>query len=201
MLFWKKDIKLDDGFLKKVPILILDKNWHNIFPQEKKTKKILLLEETLSNLLKEQGQLNNDYKDYIKLKKQLMGDILNLTDEAFTNEIEMAKEKMGKNKKYILEINNKLKKIQKRLEKLPDEIEETNYRLLKESVIISYKEMKVHQKKLKELTEWIEKTREILKNKIEEKTIHEEKASEIYSYLHDLVGLELIEYLDKKLWR
>jgi len=201
MLFWKKDIKLDDGLLKKVPILILDKNWHNIFPQEKKTKKILLLEETLSNLLKEQGQLNNDYKDYIKLKKQLMGDILNLTDEAFTNENEMAKEKMGKNKKYILEINNKLKKIQKRLEKLPDEIEETNYRLLKESVIISYKEMKVHQKKLKELTEWIEKTREILKNKIEEKTIHEEKASEIYSYLHDLVGLELIEYLDKKLWR
>ena len=197
----EKDIKLDDGLLKKVPILILDKNWHNIFPQEKKTKKILLLEETLSNLLKEQGQLNNDYKDYIKLKKQLMGDILNLTDEAFTNEIEMAKEKMGKNKKYILEINNKLKKIQKRLEKLPDEIEETNYRLLKESVIISYKEMKVHQKKLKELTEWIEKTREILKNKIEEKTIHEEKASEIYSYLHDLVGLELIEYLDKKLWR
>ena len=38
MLFWKKDIKLDDGLLKKVPILILDKNWHNIFPQEKKTK-------------------------------------------------------------------------------------------------------------------------------------------------------------------
>ncbi|NLJ88905.1 MAG: hypothetical protein GX327_09085 [Epulopiscium sp.] len=200
-MFRKKEVSIDYALLKKIPILILDKKWHNIFPHEKKTKKILMLEKQLGNLLKEQGQLNNDFNDYIKLKKKLMSDIINLTDEVFSNENESDKEKMGKNKKYIIEINNKLEKIQKRLQRLPSEIEEVNQRLLRESVKVSYKEMKEHQEKTKELAKWIETTREQLKNNVKEKTIHEEKASEIYSYLHDLVGVELIEELDKRYWR
>ena len=126
-----------------------------------------MLEKQLGNLLKEQGQLNNDFNDYIKLKKKLMSDIINLTDEVFSNENESDKEKMGKNKKYIIEINNKLEKIQKRLQRLPSEIEEVNQRLLKESVKVSYKEMKEHQK-TKELAKWIETTREQLKNNVKE---------------------------------
>jgi predicted nuclease with TOPRIM domain len=108
---------------------------------------------------------------------------------------------MEKNQKYILEINEKIEEIQNRLATIPEEIQEVNGKLLEESVKICYGEMKEHQKALEELNEWIEKTRELLKAKLEEKTIHEEKASQIYSYLHDLVGADFIDYLDKNYWR
>ncbi|HHW67581.1 MAG: hypothetical protein PWP07_1129 [Epulopiscium sp.] len=199
----KKKADLDMEMLRhsRVPILILDKVWHNIFPPEKKTKTIRDLEERLGNLLKQQGQLNNDLKDYLKLKKKLMDGILELTTEAFNNENEAAKKEMEKNQKYILEINEKIEEIQNRLATIPEEIQEVNGKLLEESVKICYGEMKEHQKALEELNEWIEKTRELLKAKLEEKTIHEEKASQIYSYLHDLVGADFIDYLDKNYWR
>ena len=95
---------------------------------------------------------------------------------------------MERNQRNILEINEKLEQIQNRLNILPEEIQEINGRLLEESVKICYKEMKEHQESLNELNIWIERTREILKNKLEEKTVREEKAAQIYSYLHDLSG-------------
>lgn len=199
----KKKLDIDLKMLResRVPILILDKVWHNIFPPEKKTKAILQLEQNLNNLLKQQGQLNNDLKDYLKLKKKLMDQILELTTEAFNNENEAAKREMERNQKNILEINEKVEQIQNRLNVIPDEIQEANGRLLEESVKICYGDMKNHQEALNELNEWIENTREILKKKLEEKTIREEKATQIYSYLHDLVGPDFIEYLDKNYWR
>ncbi|NLK98094.1 hypothetical protein [Defluviitalea saccharophila] len=199
----KKKTDLDLELLRqsRVPILILDKVWHNIFPPEKKTKAILQLEEELNSLLKQQGQLNNDLKEYLKLKKKLMDGILELTTEAFTNQNEAARKEMERNQKYILEINEKLEQIQNRLDTIPDKIQEVNGRLLEESVKICYQEMKEHQKVLDELNVWIERTREILKHKLEEKTIREEKAAQIYAYLHDLVGADFIDYLDKNYWR
>lgn len=199
----KKKAEIDLELLRhsRVPILILDKVWHNIFPPGKKTKVILQLEETLNTLLKQQGKLNNDLKDYLKIKKKLMDEILELTTEAFTNQNESAKREMERNQRNILEINEKLEQIQNRLNILPEEIQEINGRLLEESVKICYKEMKEHQESLNELNIWIERTREILKNKLEEKTVREEKAAQIYSYLHDLVGADFIEYLDKNYWR
>jgi len=153
----KKKADLDMEMLRhsRVPILILDKVWHNIFPPEKKTKTIRDLEERLGNLLKQQGQLNNDLKDYLKLKKKLMDGILELTTEAFNNENEAAKKEMEKNQKYILEINEKIEEIQNRLATIPEEIQEVNGKLLEESVKICYGEMKEHQKALEELNEWI----------------------------------------------
>lgn len=199
----KKEAGLDLELLRqsRVPILILDQVWHNIFPPEKKTKSILQLEEKLHHLLKQQGKLNNDLKDYLKLKKKLMDQILELTTEAFTNQNERAKRDMERNQKNILEINEKLEQIEDRLHVIPDEIQEVNGKLLEESVKVCYKEMKEHQASLSQLNSWIEETRELLKKRLEEKTIHEEKATKIYSYLHDLVGAEVIEYLDKNYWR
>ncbi|NLK20653.1 MAG: hypothetical protein GX308_00920 [Epulopiscium sp.] len=199
----KKEPKLKLELLKKsnVPILILDNVWHNIFPPDKKTRTILILEGKLSTLLKQQGQLNNNLKDYLKLKKKMMDGILELTTEVFTNENERAKKEMERNQRNILEINRKIEEIQVRLDKIPKEIEETNGKLLRESVKVCYKEMREHQEYLNELNSWIEETREKLKKKLEKKVFHEEKATQIYTYLHNLIGAEFIEYLDKHYWR
>ena len=41
---------------KKVPILVLDRRWHTLFPQGEKPAEIIQLEEKLNELLKGQGK-------------------------------------------------------------------------------------------------------------------------------------------------
>ena len=61
---------------KKVPILVLDRRWHTLFPQGEKPAEIIQLEEKLNELLKRQGYLVNDIKDLKKTKKKLMEGIV-----------------------------------------------------------------------------------------------------------------------------
>jgi len=184
----------------KVPILVLDKLWHDIFSSTRKTKQIMVLETNLNNLIKKQGQLTNDRKDYIKLKKRMMKEILELTSDAYELENEQAKDKMVKNQQYVLEINEKIEQIDEQLKLLPGEIQRANGELLEESVKICYAEMRAGRKEMKELNERIEHLRTELKECLDKKTINEENVEQLYSYLHHLVGADFIEKLDQEYW-
>ena len=61
---------------KKVPLLILDQKWLNLFQPHEKTKRLKQLESELLKLVKEQGKLNQDIKEMEKLKKQLLDKIV-----------------------------------------------------------------------------------------------------------------------------
>ena len=56
---------------KKVPLLVLDPDWHELFPEHRKTDGIRRREKRLSDLIKEQGQTSNDIKEYEKAKRLL----------------------------------------------------------------------------------------------------------------------------------
>lgn len=184
----------------KVPILVLDKLWHDIFSSTRKTKQIMVLETNLNNLIKKQGQMTNDRKDYIKLKKRMMKEILELTSDAYELENEQAKDKMVKNQQYVLEINEKIEQMDEQLKLLPGEIQRANGELLEESVKICYAEMRAGRKEMKELNERIEHLRTELKECLDKKTINEENVEQLYSYLHHLVGADFIEKLDQEYW-
>ncbi len=204
MFLWKKSNKIQ--FLMEelkhtqVPILILDKLWHDIFPEEQKTKQIVKLEKKLNDLIKEQGQLNNDRKGYLKLKKDMMKEILELTSAAYEENDDTAKEKMSKDQQYILEINEKIEQISTQLKVLPEKIQKANNNLLEESVKICYARMSKGRGEIKILEERIEQLRSELRFSLDEKTIYEENVEQLYSYLHHLVGAEFIEKLDKEYW-
>lgn len=204
MFFWKKRKKphfsMEELKYSKVPILVLDKLWHDIFSSTRKTKQIMVLETNLNNLIKKQGQLTNDRKDYIKLKKRMMKEILELTSDAYELENEQAKDKMVKNQQYVLEINEKIEQIDEQLKLLPGEIQRANGELLEESVKICYAEMRAGRKEMKELNERIEHLRTELKECLDKKTINEENVEQLYSYLHHLVGADFIEKLDQEYW-
>ncbi|NLL71189.1 MAG: hypothetical protein GX238_08675 [Epulopiscium sp.] len=204
MFFWKKRKKthfsMEELKYSKVPILVLDKLWHDIFSSTRKTKQIMVLETNLNNLIKKQGQLTNDRKDYIKLKKRMMKEILELTSDAYELENEQAKDKMVKNQQYVLEINEKIEQMDEQLKLLPGEIQRANGELLEESVKICYAEMRAGRKEMKELNERIEHLRTELKECLDKKTINEENVEQLYSYLHHLVGADFIEKLDQEYW-
>ncbi|MCT4544265.1 MAG: hypothetical protein N4A63_12035 [Vallitalea sp.] len=188
-----KPIKID----KKVHLLTLDSRWHELF-ENKKPRKISELEKKLNKLLGEQGQLTNDLKEYSLLKKKMMADIVDNMKEAIEDEDDKAINEMTKSKKYINDIKTKLEKIEDRMGVLPEELEKLNKELLAYSMQDCYMRMYSNKKELDELENWIEKVRQELKEKVIKKNEVKEEYDKIYSYMHDLVGYEIIEMYDKK---
>lgn len=196
MFFKKPDSKvLEVPINKKVHLLTLDNRWHELF-KENKSRKIKSLENKLNNLIKEQGKLNNDYKEYTALKKKVMTDIVTNMSEACEEENNKAIENMDKNKNYITEINKKLDSIENRLVKLPQEIEQTNKNLLESSMADCYARMIASKIKINSYEEQVNELRNKLKELVIEKNENEEQYEKLYTYMHDLVGHDVIEQFD-----
>lgn len=181
---------------KKLPILTLDSRWHNIFPDERKTVKIKLLEQRVNQLLQEQGKMVHDIKDMRKLKKKLLSDII-VNMDIKDDMIGKSKEKkLDQNKRFVDELNGKIDKASDRLSELPYRIKKANEELLAESVKNCYERLHDNQKQLNITSDWIRKTREELKKKILTKHDIETTNNLIYSYMHDVLGAEVIDGFD-----
>ena len=183
----------------KLPILTLDARWHELFPDEIKSFRIKELEQKINRLLKNQGKMVHDIKDMKKLKKSLVSDIVVNMD--IKNDLlgKSKEKKLDQNKRYINELNEKIDKASDRLSELPYKIKEANEELMLESIQSCYERIHVNQDKLDEISEWIKKTREELKQKILEKHDMESANNLIYSYMHDILGSEVIDVFDVKL--
>lgn len=197
----KKEKKADfHNFVKdkKLPILTLDTRWHELFPEDYKTAEIRELEQKVNNLLKKQGKLVNDIKDMKKLKKDLLkGIVVNM--DIGRDLLGKAKEKkLDRNKQYIHELNEKLEAAEEELAELPYLIKEQNEALVAASVKVLYKTLESNNKELSEVAKWIADIREELKEKILIKHDLEERNTKIYTYMHDIFGVEVMEILDRE---
>lgn len=183
---------------KKLPILTLDSRWHELFGDDQKSAEIKDLEQKVNNLLKKQGKLVNDIKDMKKLKNSLIKDIM-VNMDIGTDIIGKEKEKkLGKNKQYINELNEKIDKAMDELGEIPYQIKEVNEELMAESINMFYDRLEKNKIELKEVADWINSIREELKQKILIKQDLEAKNSMIYTYMHDILGAELMEAFDKE---
>lgn len=182
---------------KKLPILTLDSRWHELFPDEKKTYRIRDLEQKLIKLLKTQGKLVNEIKDMKNLKKSLMSEIVANMDIENDSKSKSKEKKLDRNKNYINELNKKMDNASNRLADLPYEIKRVNEELLVESIKNCYDRIHDNQEDLSKISDWIIKTREELKRKIVLKNDMETTNKQMYSYLHDILGPEIIEAIDK----
>lgn len=195
MLFKPKN-KIEIKMNLKTHPLTLDQRWHTLFA-EKKTRKMKSLEDELNQLLKNQGQYHNDFKQYAQLKRKIMSDILEGMPEAFEEENNPSLQKMDKNKKYIEEINEKLDYIEQQLINIPKKIEEVNGELLQLSMSLCYERMLKNKEILNDLDERISKLREQLKELAVKKIESKEEYDKLYSYMHDMVGANVIEQFDQ----
>ncbi len=185
---------------KKVPLLTLDHRWHELFPKNNKPKSIQDLENKLNKKLAEQGKLNTNLREYTLLKKKMMSEIVEQMEEAFDNENDTAMQKLSSNKQYINDINERIESFEEKLEDIPDIISELNMQLLNMSMQECYHRIQNNKRSLDELEHWIIETREKLKNKIVDKDEIEEKNQKMYSYMHNLLGHEIIEQFDASYW-
>ena len=175
---------------KTVPLLVLDQKWHRLFAVHGKTDEIKELEAKLNTLLAEQGRLNNRLKELKKLKGRLLDEIVQGMDDK--------EAKIEENKRLIDEINVKLEECEDDLMDIPRQIRETNDELMLHSMDYFYDKIRVNQSESLEIEEWIQQVRIDLKKNIIRKQNRDINNREIYAYLHDIFGAEVINIFDIK---
>lgn len=182
---------------KKVPILVLDQKWHRLFAIHGKTEEIKQVESQLNSLLAEQGKLNNELKELKKVKKQLMDNIVeNMDDAAMGENDKLRTKKLEEDKRLIDDINNKIDEKEDTLLDIPKQINDVNRELMLLSMDYFYGKLRVNQEQAKEIEDWINQVRIDLKKNIIRKQNREINNREIYSYLHDIFGHDVIELFD-----
>lgn len=182
---------------KKVPILVLDQKWHRLFAIHGKTDEIKLVESELNTLLGEQGKLNNELKELKKLKNQLMDNIVaNMDDSNADSDKNTREKKLEEDKRLIDDINQKIDQKNDTLLDIPNQIKEVNEELMLLSMDYFYSKIRVNEEEAKAIEAWINQVRVDLKKNIIRKQNREINNKEIYSYLHDIFGHDVIEMFD-----
>lgn len=179
---------------KRIPVLTLDNKWHRLFSMMEPDKKLSELEEKVNELLKRQGKLNTESKSIKLIKKKLMDEIVQLMN---TND-KSSEMKIEENRRLIEECNEKLEQYQDELLDLPVLINEKNHSLMLRTMELCYDVLQDNTKNIEEISQWIAQIRVEIKKNIVRKQEKEIKNYELYSFMHDLLGPEVMEIFDMK---
>jgi len=177
---------------RNVPILPLDNKWHRLMIGLEKTKEMQKVEEEIKELLKRQGKINTDTKVLKKTKTRIMDEMVAAMDEAD------AASKQEEGKKQIETINAELEKYSEEMHELPKAINELNYKLMVATMEQCYEQIRENTSSIEEIAAWIDNIRIELKKNVVRKQEKELKNQEIYNYMHDIFGAEVIDIFDMK---
>ena len=106
--------------------------------------------------------------------------------------------KMTKNQELIKEANEKLEEYQDELLDIPSLIKEANNELMIATMDICYHRLYKNSSLIIEISEWIRKVRDQLKQRIMKKKAMEIENQLSYTYMHNIFGHELIDIFDLK---
>jgi len=182
---------------KKLPILTLDSRWHELFARQNKPYIVKQLERQVTKLMQRQGKLVNEIKDLKKIKKDLMKEIVEHIPDGENAQVNTDGKTMDRNKKLIEDINKRIDNQSELLAELPYQIRTANEKLMLESIQVCYKSMQTNKVEINKIKLWIEDIRNKLKDNIIRKQELEEQSYLIYSYMHDVLGPDVIEIFDE----
>ncbi|MDE5909245.1 MAG: hypothetical protein K2H52_10975 [Lachnospiraceae bacterium] len=183
---------------KKIPILTLDNKWHKLFTQAEPNKRLKRREEELNELLKRQGKATTEIKEIKKLKRRLMQEIMENASEASSGNDARARKKTDESKRLMGECNEKIAGYEDELLELPRQIDKVNKELMLMTMEICYDRLKENERDIEEITKWVAQVKEELKEKLILKQEKETVNQELYSYMHDIFGADVINMFDTK---
>ncbi len=182
---------------KDVPILTLDNKWHKLF-NNGQSKEVKAQEAVVNDLLKRQGKLQDELKKMKKLKSDLMNDVVANMPEEGTKASAGAEKKMQQDRKMIDEINQRMEEYDDEMLDLPKQLREENYKLMLMTMDICYEEILENTEDIENIGAWIKQMRMELKKNILKKQQMEIKNVELYTYMHDIFGPDVIGLFDIK---
>lgn len=180
---------------KRLPVLTLDRKWYRLFDKLGKDS-VKEYEDALNKLLKRQGKLNTEIKDIKALKKKLMNEIVEMADESNHDSTEKMGDSLAKHKALVEECNAKIEANQDEVLDLPKAIDEVNFELMLSTMESCYDQIQDNTKDIEEIEAWVKEVRVELKKKLLEKQAKEQRNHDIYKYMHDIFGADVINLFD-----
>lgn len=180
---------------KKLPILTMDKKWYKLFDKLGRDG-VAEYEERLNEVIRKQGKLTNQSKDIKRLKKKLMNEIVNMASDENELDKETREAKMAEHRALIEECNENLIAVEEEVRDLPFAIEELNLDLMISTMESCYEMMHSNEEQIQEIEAWVKEVRIELKKKLIEKQRMEQKNKEIYKYMHDIFGADVVDLFD-----
>ena len=104
--------------------------------------------------------------------------------------------KMEEDRRLIGEINPKIEALADRLLELPRLVRQKNEDLMIASMAYGYEKMRVNQEEAETIGAWISQIREELRENMIRKQNCEINSREIYRYMHDIFGLQIVDLYD-----
>ena len=183
----------------RIPTLVLDQKWHRLFAISGKPENVRTLEVEEKEILLRQGKLNQEIKDLKKIKSDLMKGIVDNMEGADAKKATQESEKkLSENKRLLDETNAKIEADEDELMDIPKLLKEKNDQLMLATMTYCYARLRTNASEAKEITDWITNVRIELKKNIIKKQNREINNKEIYSYLHDLFGKDVMQLFDVK---
>ena len=176
---------------KKIPLLPLYNKWYKLMSGYTMTEQMVADEEEIKELLKKQGRLNTSLKELKKKKNHLMAQIVGNMDEEAGSTMDDIKEQ-------IEECNRTMDEYMDELIDIPKLLNEINYRLMLGTMELCYDSIKTNTDAINEIGDWIDNIRKELKLNVVRKQEKEYKNQQIYSYMHDIFGADVIDIFDMK---
>ncbi len=191
-----KEMALEALADKKVPILALDHNWHQLFLEGDKTSAISNLEQKVDELLKRQGAINTELDELRNQKQEAMDSIVSNMHE--TEEENDEDSNMDERKTLVDSINEKISMDEDELLDLPYRIDEANKELMAETMVSCFNRMHTNVHEIDEINEWIANLKIELRQKVVRKQNLELVDKNMYTYMRWLFAGDVYELFDIK---
>lgn len=180
---------------KKVPILTLDSKWYKLLDESTRAV-VKSTEEQLNGLLKRQGKLNTESKEIHKIKRRLMEEMVPLVTEAEQTGDKALDKKVDQNKKLVEDCSRRMEEYRDELKELPRQIDRLNRQLMLTTMDCCYETMQENTAEIQRIEAWVKEIRIELKKKLVRKQEMEQQNHEIYSYMHDVFGADVVDVFD-----
>ena len=181
---------------RNIPVLTLDNKWHKLFTHADETAEMKRLEDEVNELVERQGKITNELKDLKKLKNKLMDDIVANMTASQSEENKKANKIVDESKRLIDEINEKMDEYEDEMLDLPKELREVNNELMLLTMQECYSLFENNTREIAELAEWITNMHLELKKNILKKQQMEIVNVEMYSWLSDIFGAQVMDMFD-----
>ncbi len=196
-------MKMDDAAFeeaiksKKVPLLVLDQKWHRLFAISGKPQEVKEAEERINELLAKQGKLNEEVKQLKKIKTDLMAQVMvNMEGADATKAAALEEQQLDEAKGQLEEIKAKQEACEDELMELPRILNDENNALMLLTMQFAYDKLRSNTDEINKISEWIADVKVKLKQNIIKKQNREINNKEMYAYMHDIFGKDMMRMFD-----
>ena len=170
-----------------------------MFALNGKPEEIKTVEVELNELLQQQGKATTDIKSLKKVKAKLMQNIVDNMDAVDQSKLSSeAAKKLEQDKILIDQTNEKINELEDKLLEYPKLIKEKNQELMLLTMSFCYNKMRTNTSEVHQIAKWITQVRIDLKKNIIKKQNREINNREMYTYMHDIFGKDVVDIFDIK---